>query len=192
MRWPDWGGGRTLALTGQSGSGKSHLAHLFCARSKGGIIKAADLSLDDPPQLAACPSVVVEDADRGVDEQALLHLYNLLVQNGKHLLLTGRTPPSRWSVRLPDLRSRLATIPLAEIGPPDDALLEAVLVKLFADRQIRISDDVPAYLAARMERSFAQARALAALIDDASLAGGRAVTTALVRDVLADLAAKEG
>lgn len=190
MRWPGWGG-RMLALVGPAGSGKSHLAHVFSARSNGDIIAADSLSLDDPPLLAAKTSIVVEDADQGVDEQALFHLYNLVNQGSGALLLTGREPPARWAVQLPDLRSRLATIPLAMIGPPDDILLEALLVKLFADRQLRISDDVPIYLAMRMERSFASARALAAAIDKASLAGRRPINTALARSVLANVAAEK-
>ena len=182
-RWPDWPG-FALALVGPAGCGKSHLAHIFQTRTGATIIAAPALSTQSVPALAEHVGVVVEDADRGVDETALFHLYNLLKENRRFLLLTGRDAPARWPISLPDLHSRITTVPVAPIGAPDDELLNALLLKLFADRQIRIAPDLPAYLVARMERSFAAARALVAKIDRHALALGRPVTVALVRSVL--------
>jgi len=130
--------------------------------------------------------VVVEDADRGVDEAAMFHLYNLLRETGRTLLVTGREAPARWGLRLPDLRSRLSSIPAVGILAPDDGLLQSLLLKLFADRQLRVGPDVLAYVLLRMERSFDAARALVAAIDAAALARQRPVTVPLVREVMAD------
>jgi chromosomal replication initiation ATPase DnaA len=99
-------------------------------------------------------------------------------------LLTGRTPPARWPLALPDLRSRLAALPVAALAPPDDAVLEAVIVKLFADRQLRVEPDVVRFLANRIDRSFAAVAEAVAALDRAALAHGRAVTVPLVRSVL--------
>jgi hypothetical protein len=44
------------------------------------------------------------------------------------------------------------------------------------------------FLVSRLERSFEAARQIVAAIDDAALAGGRAVTVKLARDVLAHTA----
>jgi chromosomal replication initiation ATPase DnaA len=178
--WSDFG----LVLWGPEGSGKTHLAHLFRDRTGGILVPAAALVVDDVPALARYATVAVEDSDRGVGERALLHLHNLLRENGRSLLLTGRAPPSRWPVALPDLRSRLAALPIAAIGSPDDSLLEAVLFKLFADRQVRVGAEVVGFVLARMERSFAAARTLVAAIDAAALAQGRPVTVPLVRAVM--------
>jgi chromosomal replication initiation ATPase DnaA len=57
-------------------------------------------------------------------------------------------------------------------------------VKLFADRQLRISEDLIAYLLLRIERSFAAAQDIVAALDRAALAGQRAVTVRLARDLL--------
>jgi len=182
-RWPDWPA-FALALSGPAASGKSHLAHIFAEKS-GSVVAPADmLTPDTIPDIADGRGVVVEDADRGVDETALFHLYNLQKEQGKPLLLTGREPPNRWRVKLPDLRSRLATLPVAEIGSPDDMLLEALLVKLFSDRQLRIGPDVVTYVLPRIDRSFAAVRELVDKLDKAALEGGRAVTVPLVRTVL--------
>lgn len=182
-RWPAWPA-FALALVGPAGAGKSHLANIFGQASGALFVRAAALAVDEVAGLAEAPSLVVEDADRGVDERALLHLYNLARERGRSLLLTGREPPARWTVALPDLRSRLAAIPIATIRPPDDRLLEALLVKLFADRQLRVGPEVMAFLLPRMERSGEAARAVVAAIDAAALSRQRAVTVPLVREVL--------
>jgi len=182
-RWPEWPG-FGLALVGPAASGKSHLAHIFAERSGSLVVPAEMLTPDNIPDVAGDHGVVVEDADRGVDETALFHLYNLQKEQGRSLVLTAREAPNRWRVALPDLRSRLATLPVAEIGSPDDSLLEALLVKLFADRQLRIGPDVIAYALPRMDRSFAAVHGLVGKLDKAALEEGRAVTVPLVRTVL--------
>ncbi|MDR3438443.1 HdaA/DnaA family protein [Telmatospirillum sp.] len=183
MRWPDWPS-FALGLFGPAGCGKSHLAHIFCERNGGIVVPATALNSEDVPRFASHPAVALEDADREVDEPALFHLFNLLREQRRFLLLTGRDAPARWPVRLPDLRSRLSSIPVAAIRSPGDDLLEALLVKLFADRQLRVGPDVLTFLLPRMERTFDAARALVAAIDDAALAHRRDITVSLVRGVL--------
>jgi len=148
---------------------------------------AAALGREAVADLAAARAVVVEDADRGTDERALLHLFNLLREGGGHLLLTGASPPARWALALPDLRSRLTALPVASLLPPDDAVLEAVIVKLFADRQLLVEPDVVRFLANRLDRSFAAAADAVAVLDRAALAHARAVTIPLVRVALTNI-----
>lgn len=186
-RWPDWPG-PVLAICGPSGCGKTHLAHVFAEKSGGLVVAAASLGSADVPRLLdQAPALAVEDGDRGADEAALFHLYNLAREMGRHLLFTGREAPSRWNLTLADLRSRLASVPVAEIGPPDDEVLRAVLVKLFADRQITVGEEVPAWLLGRIERSFAALRRAVDILDHAALAGKRPVTVPLARQALGDL-----
>lgn len=189
-RWPSWPS-FALGLWGPAGCGKSHLSHIHCENTAGILLPAAALTKDDVPALADHPSVVVEDADRGVDEPALFHLFNLLRENGRFLLLTGRDAPARWKIGLPDLRSRLSAIPVVAIRAPEDDLLEALLVKLFSDRQLRVGPDVLSFILPRMERSFAAARALVAAIDEAALAQRREISVALARTVMASIAGEE-
>jgi len=181
-----WTGWRTqaLALVGPEGSGKTHLAHLFAARSGVPIVGADHLRPDAVPGLAEAAAVAVEDVDRGVDEPALLHLFNLSHERGRRLLLTGREPPARWRIGLADLRSRLVAMSVAVIRPPDEALLAALMVKLFADRQLRIDPGLPAYLMPRLERSFGAIHAAVAALDRAAMELRRPVNAALARDVL--------
>jgi chromosomal replication initiation ATPase DnaA len=90
-------------------------------------------------------------------------------------------------VILPDLASRLGAAISVAVGAPDDALIGAVLVKHFADRQLTVDPAVVTFLLARMERSFATARKLTAALDGAALAAKRRITVPLARDVLRQL-----
>ncbi|HHY48446.1 MAG TPA: chromosomal replication initiator DnaA, partial [Alphaproteobacteria bacterium] len=66
----------------------------------------------------------------------------------------------------------------------DDALLAAILVKLFADRQLAVPPALVPWLVRRMERSTAAARDLVGAIDSLALAEARPITRGLVAEVL--------
>lgn len=187
-RWPDWPGGG-LAIHGPAGSGKSHLAEVWRGRSGAIRIAADELAAAEPPRLLgdvrACVIDGLYDEGARLDERRLLHLYNVLRERGGHLLLAARRAPARWPIALPDLKSRLGALPAVEIGPPDDTLLAAVLVKLLADRQLAVGTEVVAYLAPRMERSFEAARRIVEALDREALAAQRRIALPLAREVLA-------
>lgn len=187
-RWPDWPQ-HALALSGPPGAGKTHLAHVFAARVRASgavtaFIDPATLQVDALPVLVGAARAVVVDEAARAPEQALLHLHNLVAERRGHLLIVAQEPPSRWPIALADLRSRLLAAPAVALSAPDDALLGAVLVKLFADRQVAVTADVIAYLVTRIERSFAAARETAAALDAAALAEMRPITVPLARRVL--------
>jgi chromosomal replication initiation ATPase DnaA len=126
---------------------------------------------------AAGAGLAVDDADCAPEEAALLHLLNICAERRQPLLMAGREPPARWPVALPDLRSRLRATAVAEVRPPEDALLAALLRKHFADRQLRLDPALAAWLLPREAAAVAEA---AARLDRAALArGGGRVTRAL-------------
>lgn len=186
--WARWPGAR-LVLTGPAGAGKSHLAEVWAGLSGARLLAGrADVLAARPEALAGGQAVVVDDADSlaGDDpaEAALFHLHNLVLAEGGALLLTARTPPRDWGLCLPDLASRVQAAPLARLHPPDDALLAAVLVKLFADRQIAVTPGLVQWLMARLERSFEAAHAIVAAIDAEALATGQRPGIGLARALL--------
>lgn len=184
-RWPAWPG-HVLALFGPAGCGKSHLAQVFALRAQAVAIAAPDLTTDAVGALLAkYKAFLVEEGD-ACDERALFHLFNGVRESKGTLLLTGREPPARWATELADLKSRLSSIPAVPIAPPDDAMMEAVLVKLFSDRQLSISPDVIAYVLRRIDRSFAAARHLVATADKESLAGKRPITIPLMKTIIGE------
>jgi len=181
-RWPGWAG---LALYGPEGCGKSHLANVFAEKTGAKIVDGGKLlDLNPDAILQGNKVLAIDGADQIPDGQTLFHLINTLKEEGGSLLLTAVNAPARWQVVLPDLASRLNAMPAVEIGPPDDFLMEAVLLKLFSDRQLQVDIEVIKYLVLRMERSFAAARAMVAVLDAQSLAARKNITVPLVRSVL--------
>jgi chromosomal replication initiation ATPase DnaA len=178
-RWPGWPA-PVLTLVGPPGSGKTHLARIFAARAGAVWLSADRLPVAETP----AAGVLDDPALPLVDELALLRLHHRLTERRGHLLLTARRPVAAWGLRLPDLASRLRAAPVVAIGRPDDALLGALLVKLFADRQLTVSTEVVGYLVSRMERTFDAARRLVDRLDARSLAHQRPITVALARAAL--------
>jgi chromosomal replication initiation ATPase DnaA len=185
-RWPDWPA-RIMALIGPKGAGKSHLAAIWAAAAGARFISTRVLDEASVPSALAAGALVVEDLAEGAfDELALFHLLNVAREERAHLLITAQTAPAGWQIALPDLRSRLREAPTVTLAPPDDALLRAVLIKLFADRQLAVEDSLVTYLVARMERSLAAATELVAALDRAALAQKRPVNRGLAAELLRD------
>ncbi len=189
-RWPHWPVGAAI-ISGPGGSGKSHLANVWRVKSNAAVVAARDLAVASVPELAPHGALVVEDIAAIADEQALFHLLNLVREDRLAMLLTSDHAPGDLAVRLPDLISRLKALPFAAIEPPDDALLRAVLVKLFADRQLSVDPQVIAYLLLRMERSMQSARLVVAEVDRQALTMKRGVTRAVAAAALESLGVRE-
>ncbi len=182
-----WPQGRLL-LRGPEGAGKSHLAGLWAEAQGAPTVSAEALQWADVPGLVAARAVLVEDGDaiggQPEAESALFHLHNLAAAEGALLLLTATRAPRDWGLTLPDLASRMAALPLAQIEAPDDALLAAVLVKLFADRQVLVSPALITWLVAHIDRSLAEVRQVVERLDAAALALGVPINRRLAQRVL--------
>lgn len=182
-----WPNGAALVV-GPVGSGKSHLAHVWREKSTAVMLSALEASEETARGAAEVGAVVIEDLDRGIlDEAALFHLLNIARQRKAHVLFTSRVAPGDLDIKLPDLRSRVCALPVAEIAAPDEALLQAVLVKLFSDRQLTVEPGVISFLVVRMERSMAAANAIVAQVDRLGLEMRRRVTKQLVQKALESL-----
>ena len=160
---------RASVLTGPRGSGRTTLAHLF-ARSTG---------------------AEVIDPVAGVTDDAIFHAWNRAQDLRRPLLLVSDTLPASWPVALPDLRSRLMAVPVATIGEPDDDLALSLIERLFAKRATPIAPELPAFLVARIERSYDAIHRVVRLLDEAALAERKRVGTRMARATLA-AAAVEG
>lgn len=174
--WPAWHGG-CLVLVGAEGVGKTHLAQVWAGAAGAAILDRG------APGMPAGPALL-EDVDEGVADEALFHLINGAAREGGGLLLTARTPPLAWTCALPDLRSRLNALPVAEIEEPDDTVLEGALRNFFRRRNIRPADEVYVYLLRRMERSIPRAREIVRMLDEAGDGELRPVSRLLAREIL--------
>ena len=185
--WPDWPDG-TLVLVGPAGAGKSHLGAIWARRAGAAIVQAAAFAGADVPALATAGNVLLEDADRLVgEERRFFHLMNLLAETRGSLLLTACSVPDLWGFQLPDLLSRLRRAMVAEIFPPNDDLLRAVLVKLLIDRQLTTDISVIDYVLTRLEPTLDAVGRLVDSLDREALSRGRRITRPIAADVLAAL-----
>jgi chromosomal replication initiation ATPase DnaA len=182
--WPNWAG-RMLTLVGPEGAGKSHLGAIW-ARASGAITLRGDALNDkDVEASRRAHALLLEDADRASQSEALFfHLMNMALENNVWLLLTCRAAPDAWGLNTPDLLSRLRLAPLVRLTAPDIDLIEAVLFKLFSDRQLQVEPRVIAYVALRIERSLAAAREIVAMLDNEALTQGQRVTRAMASEAL--------
>ena len=162
-RWALWPVMATL-LVGPRKSGRSLLGRLFVRKTGGRLFDNAESH----------------------DEEALFHAWNDAQVRRKPLLIVADAPPPVWQVTLPDLRSRLAATPVAEIGPPDDALIGDLIVKVLGDRGIATPPDLADYLVPRIERSYVAVLNIVDLLDHAMLSHHRRLTVPLARKVLED------
>ena len=175
--WPNWHGG-VLTLVGPEGCGKSHLAKIW--QDRVGAVRWQPLQADNLQLLLGKPVLIEGDVDQ-VPDETLFHLINMAANTGGGLLITDRTLPANWPTNLPDLRSRLNALPVAEIEEPDDAVLEEVIRKFFRERNIRPTDDLLPYLLRRIERSVPKAQEIVARLDEAADAAQRPISRALAR-----------
>jgi chromosomal replication initiation ATPase DnaA len=183
-RWPDWPN-RIMWLTGEEGSGKSHLASIWAERAGARVISAHALDAASVPNALATGALVVEDLKADAfDERALFHLMNLAREDAAFVLFTARVAPAAFEIELRDLRSRLRTVPVVALAPPDDLLFRALIVKFCADRQLAVDESLVGYLTSRIERSYAAARQAVGLLDSEALRLGRPVTRALAAELL--------
>ena len=176
--YPGWTA-PAAALYGPRASGKSHLAAVWARASGASILEAAELKggIPDGP-------LVVENIAAGVAEPPLF----ALLERGAPLLLTAQVPPADWpqafDLTLPDLISRVRALLAFPLWAPDDALLMSLAVKLFADRQLQVPENVVAHMIRSLERSPEAIRDFVARADAAALAAKRPINSSLINDLL--------
>ncbi len=176
--WP----GQRLAVWGEPGCGKTHLLHVWAARSGATLVRA----LDDAAAARLSQQaggLAVDDAD-AAPEQPLLHLLNAAAEAGRPVLLAARTAPSRWPTRLPDLASRLRAVASVELTPPGDDLLRTLFASLLAARQLVAPEPLQRWMLLRLPRHPAALRAAASQLDYATMAAGGRVTQAIATEVV--------
>lgn len=182
-RWPDWPR-NVMALIGPEGAGKSHLGTVWVRGCNGVILQPGELA-ERLGELEPGRCVLIEDVDRGIDDDALFHTLNRAAEGDiRALLLTARKPPVLWPAELPDLVSRLRALPHAALQEADDELLTRLIEKQLLDRGAPIRPGVIEYLLPRMERSVAAVRRLVERMDKLALVKKTPITRAIAREVL--------
>ena len=152
--WPNWAG-RMLVLVGPEGAGKSHLGAIWAQRRRRDHAPWRGVERTERRGLRSS----LRDADRGRRPRhasgSALFSPDEHGSPERHMaaldLPRARRTPGGSKLR--DLLSRLRLAPVARLAAPDIELTEAVLFKLFSDRQLQVEPHVVAYIALRIERS---------------------------------------
>ncbi|WP_253307748.1 MULTISPECIES: HdaA/DnaA family protein [unclassified Rickettsia] len=167
----------TLLIKGAPASGKTYLAKIWQNLANSFIIK--DIFFDEEI-LAKYNSFIIEDIENW-QEVILLHLFNLINERQKYLLLTGKI---NKNFILPDLSSRVKSVLTIEIEPPDDELMRILIFKHFATSSITIPESVVDFLLVNLPRQHKEIIEILEQINHFALTSKRKVTIPLVKEVL--------
>ena len=153
---------KTTVLTGPRRSGRTLLARTFAERVHGRVMDQAESR----------------------DEEEVFHAWNDAQDSGLPLVLVADEAPPAWSPKLPDLRTRLAITPVATISQPDDALFEALIQLLFADRGLHVPRDALRFMTERLNREYWTAERAVEEVDRYTISERARVTMPTIRRAL--------
>jgi hypothetical protein len=160
-KWSMWPVKATI-LTGPRRSGRTLLARTFAERVHGRVIDRVDRQ----------------------DEEEVFHAWNDAQDSGLPLIMIADEAPPAWSPSLPDLRTRLAITPVTSINQPDDALFEALIQLLFADRGLHVPREALRFMTERLHREYWTAERAVEEVDRFAIAERARVTMPTIRRAL--------
>ena len=155
---------KATVLTGPRRSGRTLLARTFAERVHGRVIDQAD----------------------NRDEEEVFHAWNDAQDSGLPLVLVADDAPPVWLPKLPDLRTRLAITPVTTINQPDDALFEALIQLLFADRGLHAPRDALRFMTERLNREYWTAERAVEEVDRYAISERARVTMPTIRRALSN------
>ena len=190
QKWPDWQH-MGLVISGKPGTGKTHLMKLWLNLSEGKKLTKQELLEKSSMEITKdCLHIAIDNADTiakdNKAEEKLFHLFNYLKEKQGSLLLTFKEEIPMIPFQLPDLSSRLLTLPVARLGDPDDVLLEALIIKQFHDRQISLDEGVLSFLITHIPRDAASVRSIIDKLDTESLTEQKKISIRLAKRVLTE------
>lgn len=156
-----------LVICGPKGSGKTHLAGILAR------------DLDDLS--------IIDNIPDGKSPADIFRLIETAREEGGRIVVTGRGEPKEWAAGLKDLETRLNAAVRITLVEPDEALLRAVIVKVFNDRQLRAPEAIADYAAPRLPKTFAAAQAFVAALDALSIEKSQPIGLKLAREAVANL-----
>tara|TARA_Y100001936_G_C16016343_1_gene636696 strand:+ start:603 stop:1283 length:681 start_codon:yes stop_codon:yes gene_type:complete len=175
-------------LIGPKGCGKTHLVNVLCNSLKG--IDWSFLSSENKDIYNIFNKndvIIIEDINNfnsKQKEEFLFHSINLSREFNKSLLLTSSLKVSKLNFKTLDLVSRLEAMNTAFIEEPDDTLMEALIIKLFNDRQLLVKPSTVNFLMQRIERSYLGISEIIELIDKVSLSQKKSVSVKLIKTLI--------
>ena len=176
----------SFILYGKSGSGKTHLAHIWQKLKNAAFIDQNLINTEEDIGniISNNNAFIIENIDNINNELSILHYYNYIKENKKLLLMTSSTAPRFLNYSIKDLKSRILHTMSAKLANPDEELLKIMLIKLFADKQIHIELKVINYILNNTERSFQNLSNIVKCIDRELPYYNSGVTIPFIRSII--------
>lgn len=183
--WPEWSS-NTVYIYGDKSCGKSHLASIWKNKSNAVIINNENIKIynEQPKLIKSTHCFIIDGVENISDEVALFHLFNSIKESSGFLLLTSEKHPSAINWQLPDLESRINSVLTFFVGAPDDALIEILIAKSFADRQLQVEYNVISYLMKNIKRSFEDIFRTVERIDRLAIEKRSNITIPFIRSII--------
>lgn len=181
-KWPT----AVFCVTGPRRSGLTTLLKAWCAETGGTYFTAGDFARQKPAQLEKLAGLftAVDDADKVSANEKLLTLINQVSKEGGRLLLASASSPSQWPVISADLKSRLNSMPVVEVLPPDEGMLTGRLQAAAARHYLKLEPEILAYLSPRLDLTYEAIEAFAEKLSHGVTTTGRAPSVPLAKEVL--------
>ena len=183
QNWPKWER-KILNISGDTFSGKTHLAKIFQHKSNALYLGHSDINEDVFKKIKLNESIVIDDFEKIKNENLLYSLFNLIYQDNKYLLILSNRIISKINYNLDDLNSRAKNCIFAQIENPDDDLIFAIIVKSFSDRQIKLEKKLLEFIIKRIERSYGKIYEFIYKVDELSLKKKKPINLKTIREIL--------
>lgn len=119
-------------------------------------------------------------------QEEFFHTFSALYEEGKQIILTSDRPPREMRTLEERLLTRFEWGQLADIQPPSGELRTAIIRKKSADMQLRLPDDVVAFLSDNLTENIRQIEGSLNRLKGVSQLTGTPVTLDMCRRSIAD------
>tara|TARA_B100000424_G_C22934000_1_gene496890 strand:+ start:1241 stop:1903 length:663 start_codon:yes stop_codon:yes gene_type:complete len=181
--WPKWEK-NILNIYGEKFCGKSHLSEIFKRKNKAIIIKNDEINNNFFNKIRYYENIILDNLEFLSDEKTLYSIFNFVEQYNKYLIINSIDSINSIEFKLPDLKSRLKNCIFAKIDKPDDDMIFALVLKHFADRQIKIEKKIIEYITKRIERSYGKIFDFIYKVDQFSLINKKPIDYKSIKKIL--------
>ncbi len=183
QKWPKWEK-NILNIYGENFSGKTHLSKIFLNKNNGLIIYEKDINDEIFKKLKLYENIILDGFNYKTNEKLLYSIFNLIDSENKFLIINSINPINEMDFQLKDLVSRAKNCLFAKIENPDDELMNAIILKNFSDRQIKIDNKLIDYIAKRIDRSYSKISQFIYKIDELSLKKKKPIDFKIIKEIL--------
>ncbi|MBH00651.1 MAG: DNA replication protein [Candidatus Pelagibacter sp.] len=181
--WPKWEK-NIVNITGEKGSGKSHLSRIFKSKYKSIIIFEDNINNEIFKKLKLYENIILENFQNKINENIFYSLFNFVDQNNKYLIINSTKPLIKINFTLNDLSSRVKNCILAQINNPDDDLIFALILKNFSDKQIKIDRKLIDYIVKRIDRSYRKISEFIYKLDELTLKKKVPISLKTIKEII--------